>query len=86
MTNKKYKAGQAGGRALLKKYGRAHFVRIGKLGFQALVVKYFHGDREQAKRFIAARGKAHYFKHTRPRHARRLMRRYAGLKLWDLKF
>lgn len=41
---------------LLKNQGSDFFSRIGKLGFQAVVDKYFEGDREAAKKWLVARG------------------------------
>ena len=78
--------GRAGGLAVLKKYGREHFVRLGKLGFQALVDKHFDGDRERAKRFLADLGRAHFFKDTRRGFANSLMSKYADLEFFDLEF
>lgn len=48
--------GAKGGRATVKRHGREHMSRIGRKGFQATTEKYFNGDREAHKRWIAQMG------------------------------
>lgn len=40
--------GREGGRAVLKKYGKQHFAEIGRRGFDALVNKWFGGNKDEA--------------------------------------
>jgi general stress protein YciG len=56
--------GSKGGRATVERHGREHMSRIGRKGFQATTDKYFDGDREAHKRWIARRGAFIYWSAT----------------------
>jgi hypothetical protein len=47
--------GAAGGKALFQKRGKAWMQAIGRRGFDALVNRYFGGDRSEAIRWLHAR-------------------------------
>jgi hypothetical protein len=54
--------GRKGGRATLAKYGREHFVELGRLGFLALAksLGFAHGYRQAALAQLVRRGKLRY--------------------------
>lgn len=47
--------GQAGGLAVLAKYGPEHFREMGRKGFESFTSKYFAGDREAATSWLRHR-------------------------------
>jgi len=47
--------GQAGGKAVLAKYGPDHFRELGRKGFETFVARYFDGDRAEAMSWLRVR-------------------------------
>lgn len=48
--------GKRGGSTTVKRHGRAHMSKIGKLGFDAMVQKYWNGDRAACLRRLKELG------------------------------
>ncbi|MBK8255629.1 MAG: hypothetical protein IPK82_23565 [Polyangiaceae bacterium] len=56
--------GRKGGQRTPERHGRAHFQRIGRAGFQSTTEKYFDGDEQKHKQFLAELGGFHYWLQT----------------------
>ena len=48
--------GRRGGQATVKRHGRQHMSEIGKAGFEAMVQKYWNGDRAACLRRLKEKG------------------------------